>query len=143
MLIPLIPATFIAVFLGLTGYHINQRTPLADWRMAFLQTAAFLGGYMVLVSEFLSLFHALNTLWVAFFWSAALVISVGLGWRNGWIATGVFSLKNAWKKPGWFDIFAGGMIVLIMAFLFLIAVKSPPNNNDSLRYHLARVAHWI
>ena len=143
MLILLIPATFIAVFLGLTGYHVNQRTPLADWRMAFLQSATFLGGYMVLFSELLSLFHALTSFWVAFFWSAALVISVVLGWRKGWIATGVFSLKNAWKKPDWFDILAGSLVVIIMALLFYIAVKSPVNNNDALRYHMSRVVHWI
>jgi 4-amino-4-deoxy-L-arabinose transferase-like glycosyltransferase len=142
MSILLIPATFISVFLGLTGYHSDQRTPLADWRTAFLQSAAFLGGYMVLFSELLSIFHVLNSFWVAFFWGAALIFSAVLGWRKGWIASGVLSLKTGWKKPGWFDLLAGGMIAIIMALLFLIAIKSPINNNDSLQYHMARVAHW-
>jgi hypothetical protein len=143
MLILLIPATFISVFLSLTGYHVNRRTSLADWRMSFLQSATFLGGYMVLFSELLSLFHALTTFWVASFWSAALILSIVLGWKKGWIVTGVLSLKNAWKKPDGFDLLVGSMVILIMTLLFFIAVKSPVNNNDSLRYHLARVAHWI
>jgi hypothetical protein len=142
MVILLIPATFISVFLGLTGYHVNKRTSSADWRMAFLQSATFLGGYMVLFSEFLSLFHALNSFWVAFFWGAALVFSVVLGWKKGWIATGISSLKNAWKKPDWFDILAGSLLSIILALLLVVALKSPVNNNDSLLYHMSRVVHW-
>jgi hypothetical protein len=83
--------------------------------MSILQSATFLGGYMVLFSEVLSLFHVLTTFWVAFFWSAALIVSIILGWRKGWIVTGVLSLKNAWKKPDWFDILAGGIMVILMA----------------------------
>ncbi len=142
MLILLIPATFISVFFGLIGYHVNQRTPLADWRISFLQSATFLGGYMVLFSELLSLFHALTTFWVAFFWSAALIISIVLGWRKGWIVTGVLSLKNAWKKPDWFDILAGSLLSIILFLLLVVALKSPINNNDSLLYHMGRVVHW-
>ena len=143
MLILILPATFIVVFLCLQGYHHNRRTPLADWRMSILQTATLLGGYMVLFSELLSLFHALTTVWVAAFWGAALLFSTILGWRSGWILEGFHSLKSGWTKPGWFDILAGTIVMVILTLLFVVAVKSPVNNNDSLQYHMSRVMHWV
>jgi 4-amino-4-deoxy-L-arabinose transferase-like glycosyltransferase len=143
MLILLLPATFISVFFTLAGYHARQHTPLADWRTAFLQSATVLGGYMVLFSEFLSLFHALTQIWIAFFWALALIISIILGWKTGWGSEGFSSLKNSWVKPDWFDILAGAILSVVLVLLLYIAVKSPVNNNDALRYHLARVVHWI
>jgi hypothetical protein len=143
MLIFLLPAVFIVVFLNLTGYHVSQRTPLSDWRLAFMQSATLVGGYMVLISELLSLFHALTTLWVAIFWGLALGAALLTGWKTGWFTEGFRSLITGWKKPGWFDILAGAILTIILVLLFIVAVKSPVNNNDALRYHLARVAHWI
>jgi hypothetical protein len=143
MLILILPATFIVVFFCLQGYHHNRRIPLADWRMSVLQSAALLGGYMVLFSELLSLFHALTAFWVAVFWGAALLISTIAGWRSGWILEGFQSLKSGWTKPGWFDILAGTIVTIILALLFFVAVKSPVNNNDSLQYHMSRVMHWV
>jgi len=142
MLILLLPATFISLFLLINGYHARQRTPLADWRTAFLQSATLLGGYMVLFTEFLSLFHALTTTWVAFFWALALVTTIIIGWRKGWLSDGFLALKSGWKKPDRFDILAGTILTIILAILFFIAIKSPVNNNDSLQYHMARVMHW-
>jgi 4-amino-4-deoxy-L-arabinose transferase-like glycosyltransferase len=143
MLILLPPATFIAVFLGLNGYHSRQLSPLTDWRTSFLQSATILGGYMVLFSELLSLFHALTTLWVALFWGLALVMAILLGWKKGWISEGIDSLKAGWKKPDWFDILAGTILTIILVLLFFVAIKSPVNNNDSLQYHMSRVMHWV
>jgi|WetSurSiteA1Bulk_404760.scaffolds.fasta_scaffold16860_2 hypothetical protein len=143
MLILILPATFIVVFFCLQGYHHNQRTPFADWRMSVLQSAALLGGYMVLFSELLSLFHALTAFWVAVFWGVAFVFSMILGWRSGWILEEFHSLKTGWTKPGWFDILAGTIVMIILTLLFIVAVKSPINNNDSLQYHMSRVMHWV
>ena len=143
MPILLLPAIFIVVFLNLNGYHTRKQTPLAEWRMALLQTAALLGGYMVLFSELLSLFHALTTLWVAFFWGLALVFAIVFGWKKGWIYEGFVSLKKGWIKPDWFDILAGVFTGILLALLLFIAIKSPVNNNDSLQYHMSRVMHWV
>jgi 4-amino-4-deoxy-L-arabinose transferase-like glycosyltransferase len=142
MLILLLPISFISLFLALMGYHLRQRTPLSDWRTAFLQTATFLAAYMVLFSEFLSLFHALTQFWVACFWFLAFIVVALLGWRKGWYSESISFLRNIRLKPDWFDIFAGSILVIILGLLFFIAVKAPVNNNDSLQYHMARVVHW-
>jgi hypothetical protein len=143
MFILLLPAIFIVVFLNLTGYHFREHTPWADWRMAFLQSATLIGGYMVLMSELLSLFHALTTLWVAIFWGLALGVAIFMGWKTGWLNDGFKSLKGGWKKPGWFDILAGVILATILGLLFIVSIKSPVNNNDSLQYHMSRVMHWV
>ena len=142
MLILLLPAVFIVVFLNLTGYHVRQRTPLSDWRLAFMQSATFVGGYLVLISELLSLFHALTALWVAILWGLVLGAALLTGWKTGWFTEGFRSLITGWKKPGWFDILAGAILTIILVLLFIVAVKSPVNNNDSLQYHMSRVMHW-
>jgi hypothetical protein len=142
MLILLLPATFISLFLTINGYHTRQQTLRADWRTAFLQSATLMGGYMVMFSELLSLFHALTTVWVAFFWALALVTTLIFGWRKGWLSEGFLALENGWNRPGWFDILAGTILTVILVILFFIAIKSPVNNNDSLQYHMARVMHW-
>ncbi len=97
---------------------------------------------MVLFSELLSLFHALNTLWVSIFWGLALTASIVLGWKKGWILEGFHSLRTGWRKPGWFDILAGTIVAIILVLLFVVAVKSPVNNNDALLYHMSRTMHW-
>ena len=119
MLILLIPATFIAVFLSLCGYHASRRTPLADWRMSVLQAATLMGGYMVLFSELLSLFNSLNTLWVTIFWGAALAFFDHTRLANRMDSRkDSHSLKNGWKKPEWFDILAGSITAIILVIAF-------------------------
>jgi hypothetical protein len=39
--------------------------------------------------------------------------------------------------------FSVGAIALILASTFAAAILYPPNNYDSMTYHMARVAHWI
>ena len=47
------------------------------------------------------------------------------------------------QKLSWID----GLIILCIIFILIItliiAIKSPPNNYDSMTYHMSRVAHWI
>lgn len=42
-----------------------------------------------------------------------------------------------------FDVFFISILLFILGVTFLTAILSPPNNFDSMTYHMARVAHWI
>ncbi|MCK4894257.1 MAG: hypothetical protein KAT07_09835, partial [Calditrichia bacterium] len=47
------------------------------------------------------------------------------------------------RKLSWIDRLIIFCIILILIFTLIIAIKSPPNNFDSMTYHMARVANWI
>ncbi|MFO8166211.1 MAG: glycosyltransferase family 39 protein [Desulfatiglandales bacterium] len=56
------------------------------------------------------------------------------------------SLNEAVKKfqsLTWYEWMEITIIGLILSLTFMIAVLSPPNNFDSMTYHMARVSEWI
>jgi hypothetical protein len=50
---------------------------------------------------------------------------------------------NITEKFSWLNRLILIVIIFILATTLVIAVSAPPNNYDSLTYHMARVAHWI
>ena len=142
MLILLPVAAFIILFLALLGFEHSAHPERLGIRMVLLQTALLLGATLALFSELLSLFHKLDTLWVALSWGAALAAIAFAGWKMGWLASGVAVLRQAWRRPDGFDLGAGTILAIILALLLLVGLKSPANNNDSLQYHMSRVMHW-
>jgi hypothetical protein len=142
MLICLPILTFVGLFLTLLGLQTRRAGAPTGMRGAFLQTAAFTGAYLLLSSEILSLFELLTGTWVALSWAIALLGTGWLGWRTGLIAAGLSRLRARRPRPGKLDLAAGAGLGLILGLLFLTAVIAPPNNNDSLQYHMSRVMHW-
>lgn len=140
LILPLL--TFILVFLDLLGLQSRREGNPAGMRAVILETTAVLGGYMVVFSEGLSLFRWLATPGIAIFWGIALITAGLLGWKKGWITAGVSSLRSIQLKLDGFELTAGAMLAIVLALLFLIAVISPSNNNNSLLYHMSRVMHW-
>jgi hypothetical protein len=142
MLILLPVLTFFVTFLVLTGFNGNRTEVQTDWRHSFLQAAVTLGGYMVIYSEALSLFHALSRPWMAVCWGIALLAALWYGWQKGLLKKGG---KLVWQQISSLHCFDFIMVIIlgvILLALFVVAVKSPPNNTDSLQYHMSRVMHW-
>jgi len=136
---------FLLLFLALLGEQESRRIdPGGGMPAAFVKSAAVLGGYLVLSSEILSLFRGLTRAGVVVGWGMALAGIVWLGWRQGWILAGGRYLAKRIQRLrwDWFNVLAGMLLGLILALLFVVAVLSPPNNNDSLLYHMTRVVHW-
>jgi len=142
MLILLPVLTFFAIFLVLTGYNGNRIEVQAGWRHSFLQAAVTLGSYMVIYSEVLSLFHALVRPWMAVCWGIALLAVLWYGWRKGLLKKGVELVWQQISSLHRFDFIMVIILGVILLALFVVAVKSTPNNTDSLLYHLSRVMHW-
>jgi len=136
---------FLLLFLALLGEQESRRIdPGGGMPAAFVKSAAVLGGYLVLSSEILSLFRGLTRAGVVVGWGMALAGIVWLGWRQGWILAGGRYLAKRIQRLrwDWFNVLAGMLLGLILALLFVVAVLSPPNNDDSLQYHMSRVVHW-
>jgi hypothetical protein len=97
--------------------------------------AAALGGALTLITESLSLGHRLTPGWLAVSWGLA--GGIGL-----WAFRGrrLDSAPPARMMP--MPRVALGTIGTILAVTGAIALLAPPNNWDSMTYHMPRVAHW-
>ena len=107
------------------------------WRTAFLATSVAWGVALSLLTEFLSIFSALNRACLAAGWMVLAITSGVLLFRTGPIP----KLPKLATLPRT-DKFMVFSIVGILLCTFVIAVVSPPNNWDSMTYHMSRVMHW-
>ena len=111
------------------------------WRSAILSTAVVWGVIVVLSTEIFSLLRLLTFEWVFGLW---LVVNI-----LGLIVYLKFKSIKLIVEKNQNDKFPSVLIGLLSSVLFifaavgLIAVVSPPNNWDSMTYHMSRVVHWI
>jgi 4-amino-4-deoxy-L-arabinose transferase-like glycosyltransferase len=115
----------------------------ADWRDAFLSASVAWGAIAALSAELLSPFHFITPLGLAIIWAAVIGACLLVGARSRRLRMAWGSLRSLHPSltlsERWF-LFGTVAVVLL---LLLIAWVSPPNNVDSLLYHMARVAHWV
>lgn len=114
--------------------------PSRDWRNTLLTAAPIWGFILVASTEILSLFNALTFPGILTVWGIADAIFLAMCYR----AVQVRGKLGLGKRPHialprW-QVFSIGSIMLMM---LIIALLSPPNTNDSLHYHMGRVAHWM
>ena len=131
---------------------IGVVVPLAAWfllfailwqkefcfRRAFLISSVLWGITVTLFTEVLSIFSALNYDTLLTCWLIFLVPLLFLFIRK----------RGFGGKPHvQAHIFENKLIILPIAFIlfctFCIAIIAPPNNGDSMTYHMSRVMHWI
>jgi 4-amino-4-deoxy-L-arabinose transferase-like glycosyltransferase len=110
------------------------------WRSSILLGALVWGVILTAITEFLNLFQSIN------FWS----LLVDWGLIN--IILVVFYIKvngKRWERFQFNHQIPLNLMVLLVGVAFiaattgLIALVAPPNNWDSMSYHMARVVHWI
>jgi hypothetical protein len=110
------------------------------WRGAFMYAALGWGVFTVLLSEGLSMAHAIGTSSLLVFWSLPTLL--GLGWLLQRRREGLpFRFPPRLRLTREQAVYA----VICAAFLAVTAIIAgfaPPNNWDVLNYHMARVAHW-
>ena len=141
LLLPIL--VFAAAFLIFWGVDADRAGDLSGWGGAFIRAAAVWGALVVLFSEGLSLFTALRAGPLAVLWGLALLILLAVLARRRTLPR-LWGLRSTLAAIR-FSI-VEGLILLGLAAeavsLLAIAWNSPPNNTDSLTYHMARVAHW-
>lgn len=111
-----------------------------EWRTAFIVSALTWGGLVVVFTEFLSLFHLFAKEGLAVCWAVAILVVFTLNLRliRAW----------RWRIPGEYPFSRIETTLLcgvgIICFAtFVTAIVAPPNNWDSMTYHMARVVHWL
>jgi len=105
-------------------------------RAGFLRALVAFGALAVLITESLSVFHALRPAPVAAAWTAIIVAAIYFTIRRK-----RFNFHLA--RPSLLD---GALIACVAAIEIVIAITaiaSPPNSADAMAYHMPRVVYWV
>ncbi|MDZ8053084.1 MAG: ArnT family glycosyltransferase [Aulosira sp. ZfuVER01] len=120
-----------------------------DWRKAFISTSIFWGLILVCFTEVLSYFqiitfNCLFTTWLLLNITLAYIYFFRLKNPIAIIPqqNSILQLENYVKIKSSFALLLFG-ICFVVATVGLISIIAPPNNWDSMDYHMARVVHWM
>jgi hypothetical protein len=145
MLILLPVLVFIGIFFILFT-ELIKRNPAGDAiRLTVVYDMSGCCLFTVLITEGLGVVNAINRATIIAIWSGTLVLVALIIWRKQILAGAIIQLSAWWRgvKLGTGERYLLAGISFYLVVLFLIAIISPPNNNDSLQYHMARIIHWI
>lgn len=111
-----------------------------------IKTTLIFSGILFLVTELLSGFHSLNLFSLAIFWSAFNVILIALLLRNQgkvtlWLM--VQKIKFYYQNLLLKEKLLIGVLLILLCLLLAQGLLYPPNNWDSLTYHMSRIMYWI
>ena len=115
------------------------------WRLGMIYAFISWSLFAFLITEILSIISQLDYLHILASWYALNCMLVFLLLTKN-------SVKNIWiyiksslkyKKLHLKESLVLFPILFIAFFTLVIAMKSPPNNWNSLTYHLSRIEHWI
>ncbi len=125
---------FVLIFL-----NICKRSDRSDWRSSLLGASVTWGVLLTAITEALSALQALTFEWLLGAWGA-----VGIGLAAIYIRPnkGKLRLPVIPAVPLSQSLPVVG-VSLIVAAVGVIALLAPPNNTDSMVYHMSRVVHWI
>ena len=141
------PAMFIPL-IGLICTWLWVRTfDDIDWRIAFVKAMILWATLVFLITEVLSLLQAIGPYTLAITWVVIILwIVVSLIWHRGKLShlREIVSSRHPFSpsleaSSAWIPVVP---ILLISVITLVIGLVSPPNNWDSMTYHMSRVEHW-
>lgn len=137
---------FIPAFLIFIAYLVCPSStkftgPFSSIRLAFVKAFLAISFISYLFVEVFSFNNQLSFTSISIAWG---IVALGIGiflWKhNSNIQFPTISFKNIEKKYQW--LLTIGFIFVLLPLL-LLSIFIPPNNWDSLAYHLPRIEHWI
>ena len=140
-MVVILPILCFAIFVVIYATHYDGHGALTRWRMSFLAAAVTWGVAVTAITEVLSLFHSLTFQWIVTFWFGLLLFSAIIC-RAASTREKLLSLFN-FPHIARFELWCLGGVVSIAGIVGLVAFIAPPNNADSMFYHMARVMHWV
>ena len=136
----LILIEFILIYLTLKSIDVRYSKV-----KIIVQTFLIFSSIVILMTEILNIFGLMTYIGLITSWSTLIIITFTLLFFYGKPKTVNRSLN--WKEiispfskiPNYYFYFIFGIVTLI----FLQGILYPPNNWDSMTYHLARIPNWI
>lgn len=127
---------YVGIFIVICGLSGLPR------RRCFLFASLVFGVLAALAAEMLSWFHVFHQPGITIYWSVVL-LGVASIWFIKRKKVHLQCLVMKFEKPAWFDILLGVSVLLLVAINTWVAWQTPPNNWDSMVYHLPRIEHWL
>jgi hypothetical protein len=125
-----------------TVYLLQLTLKNSTWYNSMLHTSLFIGGFVFLSSEVLSLFDLFTFNYIRLSWLFLFgLTSWYLFKRKKLILINIhLKIKPLVYSKNKF------LVLSFSAFLGILCIQGiiyPPNNWDSLTYHMGRIPHWI
>jgi hypothetical protein len=132
--------------------HLIFQIFIRNWRLSILFSALAWGLTIAFSTELLSFFSLIQFAWLAGFWTLT-NLSLGLIYFQVYKRQEEFLIQKdqlASSTEKGFKSKLSNLLVFLLSGAILItvvvgvtAIAAPPNNWDSMTYHLARAAHWV
>lgn len=124
---------------------INKNS--TEWRESLILATTYWGILLTIITEFLSLFKLITFGWILGAWGLICIILIyilRLNSKKMQISepNNTAQLHNNIKIKNFIKLLLCGL-GFVVATIGLIAIIAPPNNWDSMDYHMSRVAYWI
>lgn len=137
-MLSLVPITLLFVFI----FVFQKSRDTSCWRGSFLSASLVWGLLLTAITELLSLFSLIGFGEILGLW--VLSVALALRWLlrvNG--ITKNLNMHLCLAGISRFELLLLACIALIAITVGVIGWISPPNNWDSMTYHMSRVVHWI
>ena len=111
-----------------------------------IKTTILFSGILFFVTELLSVFHAINLLSLGIFWGTFNVLLIAFLLRNQGKKTMSLMVQKIKSYRQTLLLKEKLLVGVLLVFLCLLVVQGllyPPNNWDSLTYHMSRIMYWI
>ena len=117
-------------------------------RLKIIKLWVFIASLVFVSTEFLSALDFLTPFWIRLFWAPVLGIALYKGFSTKKKRTSLFSLlftplQDFRQLPRNYRVLIVVSTLLVIFPLFFLAIYAPPNNVDSINYHLTRVVCWL
>ncbi|SDR87098.1 Dolichyl-phosphate-mannose-protein mannosyltransferase [Mucilaginibacter mallensis] len=144
MALTLLILCFISIFLSIGAFQ-SQATGKKE---VLLITVLVFSTLVVFITEILSILHCFNFQSILISWSIVLIGSLlylYLKKEKLAVFTGNLSqnIYNVFKSLSIFEKILLGSVSVILLLIFAQGIIYPPNNWDSMTYHMARITSWV
>ncbi|NDJ22461.1 hypothetical protein GS682_12625 [Nostoc sp. B(2019)] len=118
-----------------------------DWRESVILAATYWAVLLTIITESLSYFKLITFGWILGAWGVSCIILIFICFKLNTqkydISENKISQINEKNKTQPLIILLLCGITFYIVTIGLIAIIAPPNNWDSMDYHMSRVAYWI